>query len=79
MRNFFKVYLVKDSQFHTIGYFCFQITVYDHHPKICIQSFSENTYVVFNEEKKAVIIDPGMYYEEEEKAVDSFIVSNGLN
>ena len=46
--------------------------------KFVFNPFSEHTYVVFNEEKKAVIIDPGMYYEEEEKAVDSFIVSNGL-
>ena len=46
--------------------------------KFVFNPFSENTYVVFNEEKKAVIIDPGMYYEEEEKAVDNFIVSNGL-
>ena len=46
--------------------------------KFVFNPFSENTYVVFNEEKNAVIIDPGMYYEEEEKAVDSFIVSNGL-
>ena len=35
--------------------------------KFVFNPFSENTYVVFNDEKKAVIIDPGMYYEEEEK------------
>ena len=46
--------------------------------KFVFNPFSENTYVVFNEEKKAVIIDPGMYYEEEEKAIDKFIISNGL-
>ena len=46
--------------------------------KFVFNPFSENTYVVFNEEKNAVIIDPGMYYEEEEKAIDKFIISNGL-
>ena len=46
--------------------------------KFIFNPFSENTYVVFNDEKKAVIIDPGMYYEEEEKAIDKFIISNGL-
>ena len=46
--------------------------------KFVFNPFSENTYVVFNEEKKAVIIDPGMYYEQEEKDIDKFIISNGL-
>ena len=46
--------------------------------KFVFNPFSENTYVVFNDEKKAVIIDPGMYHEEEEKAIDNFITSSGL-
>jgi Zn-dependent hydrolases, including glyoxylases len=41
--------------------------------------FQENTYVVYNDEKDALIIDPGCYAEEEEKALHLFITSNGLN
>ncbi len=47
--------------------------------KFVFNPFSENTYVVFDNEKNAVIIDPGMYFNEEEKAVDSFIKDNELN
>jgi hydroxyacylglutathione hydrolase len=35
--------------------------------------FSENTYVVYNDTKQAIIIDPGMYQPAEEKAVFDFI------
>lgn len=40
--------------------------------------FQENTYIVYNDEKEAMIIDPGCYTEDEEKILDKFIVSNGL-
>jgi len=40
--------------------------------------FQENTYVVYNDEKEAMIIDPGCYTEKEEEILDRFIVSNGL-
>jgi len=40
--------------------------------------FQENTYVVYNEKKEALIIDPGCYSENEEKILDEFIVSNDL-
>jgi len=41
--------------------------------------FQENTYIVYNEEKEALIIDPGCYTEDEETILKNFIVSNGLN
>ena len=39
---------------------------------------SENTYVLFNENKNAWLIDPGNMNEQETKAVESFIAENGL-
>ena len=40
--------------------------------------FSENTYVVFNENKNAFIIDPGNFSEEETKVLENFIAENDL-
>ena len=40
--------------------------------------FSENTYVVFDETKEAVIIDPGCYEPTEKAELDQFITSKGL-
>ncbi len=40
--------------------------------------FSENTYVVFDETKEAVIIDPGCYEREEKTELDEFISGRGL-
>ncbi|MEA4841439.1 MAG: MBL fold metallo-hydrolase [Bacteroidales bacterium] len=40
--------------------------------------FQENTYIVYNEEKEAIIIDPGCYSEKEESILNEFIVSNNL-
>lgn len=50
---------------------------------ISIQSFScnpyrENTYVLFDESKECVIIDPGVYTSQEQNALHSFIESEGL-
>lgn len=39
---------------------------------------AENTYIIFNEEKETVIIDPGCYFVEEKQKVKNFIESNGL-
>lgn len=39
---------------------------------------SENTYVLFNENKNAWLIDPGNMNEQETKAIESFITENGL-
>jgi len=41
-------------------------------------AFQENTYVVFDETKEAVIIDPGCYAREEKQELDLFIESEGL-
>ncbi|MEO7801152.1 MAG: MBL fold metallo-hydrolase [Ginsengibacter sp.] len=38
----------------------------------------ENTYILFNEEKKAIIIDPGCYYDEEKEELLSFITERQL-
>ena len=38
----------------------------------------ENTYVLYNENKDCIIIDPGTYFEEEKQALRSFIDKNGL-
>lgn len=40
--------------------------------------FAENTYVLFDETKECVIIDPGCYFEEEKQALKKFIDENGL-
>ena len=38
----------------------------------------ENTYVLSNDKKEAIIIDPGCYGREEEQQLEDHIVSNGL-
>jgi hydroxyacylglutathione hydrolase len=38
----------------------------------------ENTYLLYNEKKACIIIDPGCYYEEERKAVADFIKTQEL-
>lgn len=39
---------------------------------------SENTYVLFNENKNAWLIDPGNMNDQETKAISNFITENGL-
>ncbi len=41
--------------------------------------FSENTYVVYNENKDAFIIDPGNFTDEETNVLNQFITDNKLN
>lgn len=41
--------------------------------------FQENTYVLFDETKEAIIIDPGCSNNEENKVLQDFITSNNLN
>lgn len=48
-----------------------------------VQSFvfspvQENTYILYNENKEALIIDPGCYYDEEKETLAAFIETNGL-
>jgi hydroxyacylglutathione hydrolase len=38
----------------------------------------ENTYLVYNEEKECIIIDPGCYYENEQEDLAGFIEENRL-
>lgn len=40
--------------------------------------FSENTYIVYNDQKQAWIIDPGNVHPKETEALQSFISDNGL-
>lgn len=40
--------------------------------------FSENTYIVYDETREAIIIDPGCYEAHERKELDEFIKSNHL-
>lgn len=41
--------------------------------------FQENTYVAYTDDLEAIIIDPGCYSPAEEKQLQQFIVSMGLN
>lgn len=41
--------------------------------------FGENTYVVYDENREAVIIDPGCYESSEKKELDDFITENQLH
>ncbi len=41
--------------------------------------FQENTYVLFDETKEAIIIDPGCMYKHEENELALFIRQNQLN
>ena len=40
--------------------------------------FSENTYVIFNEQKNAFLVDPGNFGETETSNLERFITENGL-
>ena len=40
--------------------------------------FQENTYILFNDQKKAVVIDPGMENSHEEKKFSDFLSDNDL-
>ena len=46
--------------------------------KFTFNPFSENTYVVTDEFKNAVIIDPGCYYKAEQNELDNYILKNNL-
>jgi glyoxylase-like metal-dependent hydrolase (beta-lactamase superfamily II) len=48
-----------------------------------IKSFSfnpiqENTYILYNESKQCIIIDPGCYFDEEKESLKDFVAQNGL-
>lgn len=46
--------------------------------KFTFNPFQENTYVLFDETKECVIIDPGCYEREEENLLTAFIAENNL-
>lgn len=46
--------------------------------KFPFNPFAENTYILYDETKHAVVIDPGCYDPMERKALDGFISENGL-
>jgi glyoxylase-like metal-dependent hydrolase (beta-lactamase superfamily II) len=47
--------------------------------KFTFNPFQENTYLLYDETKEAVIVDPGCYDQQEQQELASFIESNGLN
>ena len=49
-----------------------------HIKSFAFNPFSENTYVVFNENKNAFIIDPGDFSEVENNILNQFIIDNEL-
>ena len=44
----------------------------------CFNAFQENTYVLYNEKKEAIIVDPGCYSRIEEKILTDFIAAHEL-
>jgi hydroxyacylglutathione hydrolase len=46
--------------------------------KIVCNDFQVNTYIVYDETKQAIIIDPGCYNKAEEKELEDFIKNNDL-
>lgn len=47
--------------------------------KLVFNPFQENTYILFDDTKDCVIIDPGCYTHEEQNRLKAFIEGNGLN
>lgn len=43
-----------------------------------VNHFSENTYIIYDDTKECVIIDPGCYFDDEKKTILSFIEENNL-
>jgi len=46
--------------------------------KLVFNPFQENTFVLFDETKECIIIDPGVYEEHEKKHLQDYISANGL-
>jgi hydroxyacylglutathione hydrolase len=46
--------------------------------KFVFSPFQENTYIVYNQQKNAIVVDPGCYENQEKEALKSFIKTEGL-
>jgi glyoxylase-like metal-dependent hydrolase (beta-lactamase superfamily II) len=46
--------------------------------EFCFNAFQENTYVIYNEKKNAIIIDPGCYLKNEQNSLAEFISEKEL-
>ena len=46
--------------------------------KLTFNNFMENTFIVYDQTKECIIIDPGCYSEDEKDKLLSFIKSNKL-
>ncbi|SFT68599.1 Glyoxylase, beta-lactamase superfamily II [Lishizhenia tianjinensis] len=46
--------------------------------KFTFNPFQENTFVVYDNNNKGVVIDPGMYFKEEEELFKNFIAEEGI-
>jgi glyoxylase-like metal-dependent hydrolase (beta-lactamase superfamily II) len=44
----------------------------------CFNAFQENTYIIYNKEQEAIIIDPGCYLKHEQAQLENFISENEL-
>lgn len=44
----------------------------------CFNAFQENTFVIYNEHKNAILVDPGCYLRNEQEALSNFISENNL-
>jgi glyoxylase-like metal-dependent hydrolase (beta-lactamase superfamily II) len=44
----------------------------------CFNAFQENTYILFNEHKEAIIVDPGCYLKNEQETLAGFIAAHEL-
>lgn len=44
----------------------------------CFNAFQENTYILYNEQKEAIIVDPGCYLKHEETQLANFIAEKNL-
>ena len=57
-----------------MDYFCGMLQV----KSFTFGPFSENTYIIYNEQKECMIIDPGMYNASEQQAFSAFIEQQQL-
>ena len=46
--------------------------------KFTFNTFQENTYIIYDDTKECIIIDPGCYEEFEKNILESFIIKNNL-